>query len=246
MTDTTAIAYPSAVRRGRTAWNAQSRSLWTLAEIGANVETTYGDDTIGKLAAEISGGDLSKSTLANYVTVWNAYPDGKRGTDKHHNAFSVYEKFASIEPMAERVRLVNEQHWTASEARAYVKSLNEPEPPAGEGEDEVDGESAGAGVTVDELELAMADAARLEGELLKAWARVDAIRAKRGMTPLTATAPDAEPAGVVVHSPRGIDSHPITEPVHNCPDCQKAGIAPAAPERAGSPRRARRSRALRH
>jgi hypothetical protein len=236
MTDTTeTITYRTAVTRGRKAFNAlNAQAKFELGDLAANVESKYADDTIGKLAADIAGDLLSKSTLMNYRTTALAYAPGERDT-VHGNSFSVHEKFNSLE---DRVELVNSRHWSAKEARELVESRTNPQPevdPDGEGE----GEGEGAGEEPDELELAMADANRLEGELIKAWARVDTIRAKRGMPALAGA--DTEPQ-VVVHSPRGIDSHPITEPVHNCPDCQKAGIAPAAPERAGSPRRARRSR----
>jgi hypothetical protein len=244
MTDTT-VRYSSAVSRGRTAWNATSKSLWTLAELAATVETKYADQTLNKLAADIAGDDLSGNTLANYATTWRAYvTDEGDGRDvKHGNTFSVHEKFNTLD---NRVELVNRQHWTAREAAELVKSLKNPAP-AGDGDGEGDGEGADATEPVNELDKVVAEIKRLEGRLVTLYAKQAELEAGTESAD-AGTDADADLAGlaaqlaeVFIHTPRkGVPEHDASDPQTGCPDCIAAGLVP--PVQAGSPRRAKRNR----
>lgn len=229
MTDTTTVRYASAVSRGRTAWNAASRSIWTLAELAATVETKYAAKTLDKLAADIAGDDLSGSTLANYATTWRAYvTDDSDGRDTAHgNTFSVHEKFNTLD---DRVELVNRQHWSARQAADLVKSRNNPEPPAGDDDGDDDGDGAGA-ESPNQLDKVTAEIARLEAKLVKLYAKQAELYAA------AESADDASLAGiaaaitsmdaVLIHTPRkGLTEHDASNPQTGCPDCLAAGIAP--------------------
>jgi hypothetical protein len=237
------ILYASAVNRGRTAWNATSKSAWTLAEIAANVETKYAENTLVKLAAAIAGDDLSGATLANYRTVWLAYVTDESDTRdvKNSNSFTVHEKFAKL---PDRVKLLASKHWSASEARAYVKALNAPEP----GEDEVDGEgageSAGAGAeSPNRRDWLVNKIAETEAKLLKWYTELSEIDAADDTDSTDADSAGTTPAAPVLHIVGGgVPEHDASAPHAACPVCKDLGIAPAVTEQAGSPRRARRNR----
>ena len=244
MNDTT-VRYASAVSRGRTAWNAASRSLWTLAELAATVETKYADKTLDKLAADIAGEDLSGKTLANYATTWRAYvTEDSDGRDTEHgNAFSVHEKFNTLE---DRVVLVTSRHWSAREAADLVKSRKNPVP-EGDPEGDPEGEGASVAEPVNELDKLRVKAAELEAKLMKIYARMaeleDAQNAGDGPAMADVSAALDQAGQAFIHTPRkGLPEHDASNPQTGCPDCLAAGLAPAVTEQAGSPRRARRNR----
>jgi hypothetical protein len=248
------IPYRSAVSRGRTAWNAASRSLWTLAEIAANVETAYGDNTLAKLADAIAPGDLSGNTLANYRTVWQTYVTdaGDTRDTVNNNSFSVHERFAGENFNDDRLELLAARHWTTAEARALAKARRNGDPDPdfdseGDGDGDNDGEGASAGVVepVNKLDKLRAKAAELEAKWLKVMAQIDALEAEQaagGIAPEDTAPEDTAPVKHIVGG--GVPEHDADSPHAACPVCKEAGIAPEVTpaSRAGSARRTRRSR----
>jgi hypothetical protein len=268
-TETTAIdaqagtlAYAKAVAQGRTAWNAASKSVWTLARIAATVETKYADDTLKKLADAIAKGDLTGATLANYRTTWLAWvgadyvtveglddaPDGDRRDTVNDNSFTVHEKFNALD---DRFVLLSKRHWSAKEARALAAARKNGDPdPDLDGDGDSDGEGNGAGAeSPNRRDWLVNKIAELEAKLLSYYTELaeidDADDAPAGDGPdMADVAAALDAAGeVFIHTPRkGLPEHDASNPQIGCPDCLAAGVAPQPTERAGSPRRARRSR----
>jgi hypothetical protein len=226
-TKTPTVKYDVAVTRGRKIVATEAKTSWSLGDLGNQVEVKYAENNLGQFADDIG---IKLATLRNYCTIARKYPKDQRSL----NSFEVHAIFSAFD---NRVELVQSQIWTVTEARAKRDELNGIVP---DSDDDSDGAGAGDSSQDDErtaYDKALANVARLEGELQAARAKVAKME-----TDNPALKAPAAPA-VVMHSVRGIPQHAAGDNVASCPKCKPAITVAPVTERAGSPRRSRKAAA---
>lgn len=103
--------YEQLVKSGREA----ARSQWTLGDNALEVETVYGENSLGQYADDVG---VELRTLEDYKWVASKYDSTVRTV----LSFAVHKVFASQE---DRLELIGKKKWTARQARDFVQHRGE-------------------------------------------------------------------------------------------------------------------------
>jgi hypothetical protein len=230
-------AYNSAVRTARAAVKRAGIANWVIGDAALTVGTKYSENKLGQFADDIG---VELPSVRNMRTVSAAYQADAIARDLQ--SWTVYGVFASQDDRYALIAAGNDgKPWSVSAARALVKGRNESaespaEMPGGSESDESPAE-------VSDLEKARAEVQRLEGELLKARAKLAKLEAgiKQQLPMLAADGTDSLAATVpapIQHSERSVPAHVAGDFHAACKQCQAAKASATVTE-ISTPRRAR-------
>jgi len=109
------IYWDDHVRQGREARERRDGAQWTLGDLAASVETTYGDASIQKYAEEVG---IPYDTLRRYRDVARRFPESAR-----HRALSFghHQSVASLDDPAPWLRMAAHGGWSVSRLREEIE-----------------------------------------------------------------------------------------------------------------------------
>lgn len=201
------VNYNRAVKAAKAASAKVGTFNWTIGDLAGNVATEYGDNSIKRFADDIG---QEVTSVRNMRTVSAAYPETK--ISRTLQGWTVYAVFTSQDDRFALVKDGNDgKPWSVSAARALVKSRKDAAKLAENGGEGGEGgsETPPAEDTL-EVQLAKqeAEVKRLTGELTKAQAKVDAIKAQISARTPAEPAKDETPAPAARNRSRGAKRTP--------------------------------------
>jgi hypothetical protein len=114
-------AWEELISEGLEARELRDNSQWKLGDLAAEVETSYGEDTIGKYAYAVG---QEKKTLMNYRTIALKFPEDIR-TRYPRVSFSHFAVIANTEKPEAWLVKADDESWSVEHLR---KEINEAYP----------------------------------------------------------------------------------------------------------------------